>query len=83
MNDDLDDPLSIDRRMFTLAAINCVAEGPLNGNESNVPIVGFVDLFLTNPAEGSGKDKADIFAEIIGVSPPGINGLRDIIQLYR
>jgi len=83
LNADLDDPLSIDRRVFTLAAINCVAEGPLNGNESNVPVVGFVDVFLTNPAEGKGSDKADIYAEIIGVSPPGINGLKDIVQLYR
>jgi hypothetical protein len=88
INDDLDDPLAIDRRKFTLAAVNCLqyevdTGKKLAGNVDNVPVVGFVDVFLTNPAEGSGNDKADIYAEIIGVSPPGINGLRDIIQLYR
>jgi len=88
LNSDFDDPLSIDRRKFTLAAVNCLqyeadTGKKLSGNVDNVPVVGFVDVFLTGPAEGSGNDKADIFAEIIGVSPPGINGLRDIVQLYR
>lgn len=88
MNADPDNPLSIDRRKFTLAAINCLqyevdTGQKLAGNKDNVPVIGFVDVFLTGPAEGSGNTKADIFAEIIGVSPPGVNGLKDIVQLYR
>jgi hypothetical protein len=88
LNTDPNDALAIDRRKFTLAVVNCLqyevdTGKKLAGNETDVPVVGFVDLFLTNPAEGTGKDKADIFAEIIGVAPPGINGLRDIVQLYR
>jgi Flp pilus assembly protein TadG len=88
MNADPDDPLAIDRRKFTLAAINCLqyevdTGQKLAGNKDNVPVIGFVDVFLTGPAEGTGNTKADIFAEVIGVSPPGVNGLKDIVQLYR
>ena len=88
LNEDPDHSLAIDRRKFTLAVINCrqveFDRGKkLAGNATDVPVVGFVDLFLTNPAEGKGLDKADIFAEIIGVAPPGVNGLKDIVQLYR
>ena len=88
-NDD-DDPAYIDRRVFTLAAVNCrhyeaVTGDKLAGNESNVPVVGFIDFFLTQPVEkqsGSGGDKADIYGEVIGVSIND-NGLREIVQLYR
>ncbi len=84
-NDPYDDDGShtIDRRVFTLAVVNCIAEGPLNGNQDNVPTIGYIDVFLTQPAEGQGNDQADIYGEIIGVTQPGTNGLRDMVQLYR
>ena len=39
-------------------------------------------FFLTQPAEGTGNDKADIYGEVIGIATND-NGLRDIVQLYR
>lgn len=84
-DDDLQDPAFADRRAISLAVVNCLdpAVAPLQGNESNVPIVGFVDLFLTEPSVDKGSEKANIWAEIIRVAPVGVNGLRDIVQLYR
>ncbi len=82
-----DGPLSYDRRIFTLAVVNCLqyeidTGKKLAGNVDDVPVIGFVDVFLTQPAEGKGNDKADIYGEIIGVSIND-NGLREIVQLYR
>jgi len=84
------DSLYIDRRVFTMAAVNCRqyeadTGKKLAGNESNVPVIGFIDFFLTQPVEkqpGSGGSMADIYGEVIGVSTNG-NGLREIVQLYR
>lgn len=78
-----DDAAFIDRRILTLAVVNCVAEGPLNGNEGNVPVIGYIDLFLTEPAVGDGSDKANIYSEVVRVVENGESGLRDIVQLYR
>ncbi|NNE84642.1 MAG: hypothetical protein HKN28_11795 [Alphaproteobacteria bacterium] len=81
----LQDAAFADRRVISLAVVNCLSPGvaPLNGNESNVPIIGFIDLFLTEPSVDKGSEKANIWAEIIRVAPIGVNGLRDIVQLYR
>ncbi len=84
---DDDGPDSIDRRVFTLAAVNCLqyevdTGKKLAGNVDNVPVIGFVDFFLTQPAEGTGNDKADIYGEVIGVATND-SGLKDIVQLYR
>ena len=74
----------IDRRIFVLAVINCVEHAPLNGNEDDVPVIGFVKMFLTEPAQGKGNDQADIYGEIAGVIRPGeSDAARDIVQLYR
>ncbi len=82
-NDD-EDIANFDRRLLRMVVINCLAEGPLNGNESGVTTIGTVEMFLTEPAQGSGADKIDIFGEIAKVAPPGAkDGARDIVQLYR
>lgn len=86
-NDSGDD--EIDRRILMLAVLNCVAlqeQGySLNGNSSNLPVERFAKVFLTEPAAGQGNEKADIWAEIVGVVDPGDEEavLHDIIQLYR
>ncbi|MCZ6839590.1 MAG: hypothetical protein O7G13_09965, partial [Alphaproteobacteria bacterium] len=87
-NADDNDPANIDRRIFTLAVVNCLqyeidSGSALNGNESDVPVIGFIDLFLTEPAVEQGSSKANIYAEVVRVAPIGLNGLRDIVQLYR
>ncbi len=87
---------SIDRRLLYLAAVNCVEHGPLHGASSNnpdgVPIEAVVQVFLTEPAsvpgekageESAGNDKHNIWGEIAGIVDSEIEGLRDIVQLYR
>jgi hypothetical protein len=75
---------TIDRRVFRLVVINCLEQGPLNGNEDDVPTIGTTEVFLTEPAQGSGNDQADIYGEFIRATPPGTDeGLKDIVQLYR
>ncbi|MCZ6447948.1 MAG: hypothetical protein O6831_06870, partial [Alphaproteobacteria bacterium] len=71
------------RRDMPVAVLNCVADGPINGNTDNVPVVAFAKMFLTHAAE-SGSEQT-IYAEMIGVLQPGIDDeiLHDIIQLYR
>ena len=71
-----------------MAVVNCLqyeddTGSALNGNESDVPVIGFIDLFLTEPAVEQGSSKANIYAEVVRVAPIGLNGLRDIVQLYR
>jgi hypothetical protein len=75
---------TIDRRVFRLVVINCLEQGPLNGNEDDVPTIGTTEVFLTEPAQGSGNDQADIYGEFIRATPPGTSGgLKEIVQLYR
>ncbi len=71
------------RRDMPVAVLNCVADGPINGNTDDVPVVAFAKMFLTHAAE-SGSEQT-VYAEMIGVLQPGIDDeiLHDIIQLYR
>jgi len=71
------------RRIIYIAVINCVDNGPLNGNSDNVPVLAYAKMFITHPAEG-GSDQT-IYAEIIGVLEPNQDQgvLHDIVQLYR
>ena len=73
----------VTRRLMPVAIINCIADGPMNGNTDNVPVVAFAKMFLTHAATG-GSDQT-IYAEMVGVLQPGIDDviLHDIIQLYR
>ena len=72
----------IKRRVMPIAVINCIADGPLNGNTDDVPVVAFAKMFLTHAAESGTKQT--IYAEVIGALQPGVDSeLHDIIQLYR
>jgi len=77
------EPPEASRRMMPVAVINCIADGPINGASTNVPVVAFAKMFLSHPAEDE-DDKA-IYAEMVGVLKPGVDNeiLHDIIQLYR
>lgn len=90
LNDDPLDPSddeevqNLDRRLLRMVVINCVAEGPLNGNESGVNTIGTVEMFLTEAVGGQGNEKIDIWGEIVKIAPPGAKeGRKDIVQLYR
>lgn len=79
----------IDRRVMTLAVLDCVAiqeQGlSMNGNSPGLPVERFAKIFLTEPASGQGNEQADIWAEITGSVDPGDQDgvLHDMVQLYR
>lgn len=83
----------IDRRVLPMAAVNCrqvQLDGmSLSGNTNDVPIVGLIRVFITEPiAEPGGgpgsSHQADIFVELAGVLDPGeAEEFRDVVQLYR
>jgi hypothetical protein len=94
LSDPSDDPDGvgmdeIDRRVMTLAVLNCVAlqqQGfSLNGNSPGLPVERFAKIFLTEPASGQGTEQADIWAEVFGTVDPGDQNsvLHDMVQLYR
>jgi len=62
---------NVDRRRISAAVINCVGLG-LNGHESGVPVLKWVDLFLVEPSyqrrRGSTvvTEATDVYVEIIG-----------------
>lgn len=77
----------IDRRLLVLTAINCLEQSPLHGQSSNnpngVPVEGYIQVFLTEPAQHGGPEQLKIWGELAGTIDAGTEGLRDIVQLYR
>ncbi|MCF8709403.1 pilus assembly protein TadG-related protein [Rhizorhapis sp. SPR117] len=70
---------NVDRRRISAAVLNCEALG-LNGQESNVPVLKWVDLFLVEPSyqrrRGSTvvTEATDVYAELIGETSSGTAG---------
>ena len=71
------------RRIIYVAVINCLEQGPLNGDEKDVPVLAWAKMFLTHAAEGNSEQT--LYAEIVGILEPGADGsvLHDIVQLNR
>jgi hypothetical protein len=61
----------IDRRVLSVAVINCAASG-VGGHTTGITPVKFVDIFLVQPslarANGVRTDNSDIYVEIIGLT---------------
>ncbi|KUO55376.1 MAG: hypothetical protein APF78_05715 [Sphingomonadales bacterium BRH_c3] len=54
-----------DRRVMTVAIVNCTAEG-VRGKTSDVQIADWIDVFLVQPSADRGRtSKADIYFEVI------------------
>ncbi|WP_135450049.1 pilus assembly protein TadG-related protein [Tabrizicola caldifontis] len=77
-------PAPPDRRIITVAGIDCAANG-IRGSASNVPVKEFFKIFLTEPVVDF-----QIYGEIVGSASfageggQDIGGLvRDVVQLYR
>ena len=72
-----------DRMLLVIAIINCLDDGPLNGNEDDVPTIGFAKVFLTEPV-GAPPDMS-FYLEIVDVVFPGdLNvDVHNIVQLYK
>jgi hypothetical protein len=61
----------IDRRVLSVAVINCAAEG-VSGHTTGVDVQKFIDIFLVQPslarANGVRTDNSDIYVEVIGLT---------------
>ena len=74
-----------DRRVLVAAAVDCSTLPP--GNASNVPVLDFYRIFMTNIA--GQPDPADVWVEVIdhvdpfGGGEPGSGFAHDFVQLYR
>ena len=74
-----------DRRMFTVAVLNCVQHG-VAGNSSNVPVEYYLSAFMTESVASPPDD--DLYLEIVGSSASGGNGavpirLNEWVELVR
>ena len=76
----LNDP---NRMLLAIAIVNCLDDGPLNGNEDDVPTIGFAKVFLSEPV-GEPPDMSFYF-EIVDVVYPGEANvdIHNIVQLYK
>ena len=60
-----------DRRRTAMAVVNC-QQHSVNGSSTNVPVLKFVDLFLTEPSVARhNTGQGDVYVEIIGETPAG------------
>jgi len=66
----------IDRRVLSVAVINCAAEG-VGGHTTGVAVTKFIDIFLVQPAlarsTGVRTENGDIYVEIIGATQNATN----------
>ena len=60
-----------DRRRISVAVVNCVAQS-VNGAESNLSVVKWIDVFLVQPSLNRTRTNAgDVYAEVIGETQTG------------
>ena len=70
---------TVDRRRISAAVLNCDAYG-LNGSETGVPVLKWIDLFLVEPSHNRGNggnkrtDAKDVYVEVIGETSSGAAG---------
>jgi Flp pilus assembly protein TadG len=56
----------IDRRVFSVAVVNCAAEG-VNGRTPNVDVKHWIDIFLVEPSEARTRaENSDVYVEVVG-----------------
>lgn len=79
----------VERRVVIAAGVDCAANS-IRGRATNVPVVEFVEIFLTEPVgdDGGSPASVDIWGEVVGSAggdggggPAGI--FRDVVQLLR
>jgi hypothetical protein len=69
--------------LLHVAVVNCAEHGPLQGRETNVPVLTFAEFFITQPL-GAGAE-GTIYVETVRMVEPGTASdiAQDIVQLYR
>jgi len=73
-----DDP---DRRLLSVAVINCQQWGISGNSVPDVDAEFFADMFVLRPIRGSGD--YNIWLEFVDFKESGDAGVHDIVQLYR
>ncbi|NNL89721.1 MAG: hypothetical protein HKP25_11680 [Marinicaulis sp.] len=79
------DKLRFDRRILTFAVMNCV-EHSVNGSETDVPVLAYINGFMTEAVEK--PPNAELYLEVVGSSASGNEGvvpvvLKDWVELVR
>jgi Flp pilus assembly protein TadG len=63
------DTNNVDRRVLTVAVVNCTAEG-VRGKTTDVAVQKWIDIFLTEPSlartVGTPTENSDVYVEVIG-----------------
>ena len=80
-----------ERRLLSAAVVDCGSNAglPIRGLVEDVPVLDFVQLFMTEPAElSNGNNTVSIWAEEVQSLTPESDGLgngdiRDVVQLVR
>ena len=74
----------VDRRILTVAVINCSTEG-VSGHTTGVNVIKFIDIFLVQPALarslGMRTENGDVYVEVIGTTQNATN--EGAIQLVK
>ena len=64
-------PTQVDRRVLSVAVINCTAEG-VSGHTTGIDVKKWIDIFLVQPAlartVGMRTENGDIYVELIGTT---------------
>ncbi len=72
-----------DRRVMTIAVINCKAEG-VKGKTTDVQIADWIDVFLVQPsATRTHTDKSDIYFEVIRKTDLTVTGVNNAALIRR
>ena len=67
-------PSQIDRRVLSVAVVNCVAEG-IKGKTPGVEVTKHIDVFLTEPTVPRQRTEVhDVYVEIVGESANAADG---------
>ena len=65
------DTTKVDRRVLTVAVVNCGAEG-VKGKTPDVTVTKWIDIFLTEPSlartVGTPTENSDVYVEVIGTT---------------
>jgi Flp pilus assembly protein TadG len=63
------DSNTVDRRVLTVAVVNCTAEG-VKGKTTDVAVRKWIDIFLTEPSlartVGTPTENSDVYVEVVG-----------------
>jgi hypothetical protein len=58
-----------DRRVLTVAVVNC-RENDIRGQSSQVPVVAYARMFITEPVGSAAPSEDDLYVEMLGVAMP-------------